>query len=85
MLSGELCFSSSSAGGMLVPNNPALLSGMLAPIPVPVPVPAPLGAADRQGPRLLPDPEASGEPALADTSPGTAEGAAAGCAPRGDG
>lgn len=37
VLSGELCFSSSSAGGMLVPNNPALLSGMRAPILIPSP------------------------------------------------
>lgn len=41
-MSGELCFSGSSAGGMLVPNNPALLSRMLAPIPVPL-LPAPRG------------------------------------------
>lgn len=41
-MSGELCFSGSSAGGMLVPNNPALLSRMLAPIPVPL-LPAPGG------------------------------------------
>lgn len=80
-MSEELCFSSSSAGGMIVPNNAAFLARMLVPKPIRSPVPLLLlGAAGRQEPRRLPHPPPSPTPALARWSR-----AAAGCTPRGEG
>lgn len=76
-MSEELCFSSSSAGGMIVPNNAALSARMLVPSPVPLLL---LGTAGRQDPRRLPDPPPSPTPALAQRSR-----AAAGCTPWGEG